>query len=73
MDHRAELKVYMSHTDLWRIQEAAKITGRSLSGYMKWSALLYADALNIPTRGSLMSRILKGQLELDVVPEEESK
>lgn len=69
MEHRAEVKVYMSHTDLWRIQQAAKELGHSLSAYMRWTALTYADAMAIPKTRSLMSRILEGQLEL--VPQEE--
>lgn len=63
-EHRAEVKVYMSHTDLWRIQQAAQQLGHSLSAYMRWSALTYADAMSIPQNRSLLSRILEGQMAL---------
>lgn len=67
-EHRAEIKVYMTHTELWMIQEAAKETGRSLSSYMKFSALVMAEVFGVKPKNSLMARILAGQLEL--VPEE---
>jgi len=42
---RMEAKVYLSHTDMARVVEAAKRSGRSLSGYLRSAALVEADRL----------------------------
>jgi hypothetical protein len=51
---RMEAKVYMSHTDLARIQAAAKTHGMTVSGYMRYCALAGADAVNIPQFRSML-------------------
>lgn len=45
---RAEMKVYMSHTDAMRINAACVKTGESVSGFMRRMALMGADSLAIP-------------------------
>lgn len=57
---RMEAKVYLSHTDLARVQEAAKRSGETLSGFMRRVTLLEADRLFVPKYRS----ILDGQQEL---------
>lgn len=62
---RMEAKVYMSHTDMYRIQEAAKRLGMTTSGFLRWCALQAAEATGVPEYTS----ILEGQRELSVVEE----
>jgi len=57
---RMEAKVYMSHTDLARVQEAAKRLGMPLSGYMRWCALEAATGAGVPQYQS----VLEGQRRL---------
>jgi len=54
---RMEAKVYMSHTDMARIQAAAKTYSMTLSGYMRFCALAGADRASIPE----FRTILEGQ------------
>lgn len=51
---RMEAKVYMSHTDLARIQAAAKKQGMTVSGYMRFCALRGADGIGIPQLHSVL-------------------
>lgn len=57
---RAESKVYMDHRDMARVQEAARLSGESLSGFMRRLALQTADELGVPVYRS----VLDGQQEL---------
>lgn len=59
---RMEAKVYMSHTDMHRIQSAAKVMGMTISGYMRWSSLRVADESGIPAFRTIEE--LDGQLKL---------
>jgi len=63
---RMEAKVYMSHTDLARIQEAAKRSSMTVSGYMRHMALLGADVKNVPEYRSVLDGqgVLPGISEL---------
>lgn len=56
---RAEVKVYMSHTDAARIGTAAQWGGESLSGFLRRVALLEADRLNVPR---YREGVLEGQM-----------
>lgn len=57
---RMEAKVYMSHGDMARVQEAAKRLGMPVSGYLRWCALQAADGAGVPHYRSIMD----GQAEL---------
>lgn len=57
---RAEVKVYMSHTDYARVQEAARRTGETISGFVRRVALMGADSLAVPRYKS----VLEGQQEM---------
>lgn len=57
---RAEVKVYMSHTDAARVNMACVKTGETLSGFMRRLALAEADRLAVP----VYSEELPGQMAL---------
>lgn len=59
---RMEMKVYLSHTDHFRMQEAAKKQGLSCSAFMRHAALAMADSLQVP----VYHEPPKGQEELDL-------
>jgi hypothetical protein len=58
---RMEVKVYMTHTDLARVQEAAKRSGEPVSAFMRRASLAVADALQVPLYRSM---VLDGQASL---------
>lgn len=63
---RMEAKVYLSHTDLARIQKAAEKAGYSVSTFMRVAALAVADGMGIPQ----FTSVLDGQLILSSGKEE---
>lgn len=62
---RVEAKVYMSHTDLERIQAAAKKTGETISGFMRRVVLAETDRVGVP-----YFRSLEGQLDMTDILQE---
>jgi hypothetical protein len=55
---RTEAKVYLSHTDMARLQYAAKRSGLSLSSWMRQTCLVMADEMGAPVMTSLLDRQL---------------
>lgn len=61
---KAELKVYLSHTDAYRIQLAAQTAGMSTSTFIRTVCLGAADAMGVKRFDSL----LEGQREFFELP-----